>query len=94
MSLASRAFILLFLPITLSLYHRLLRIPRRKMFFLLGASALFYSLAGWQFLPLLLGLSLCTYWCGRRARISAGIILNLAALPLLKYWNFGVANFN
>lgn len=94
MSLASHAFILLVLPMALVLYYGLFRTSRRKMFFLLFVSAIFYSLAGWQFVPLLFGLSLCTYWFGRRGWVSAGLLINLAALLLFKYWNFGVANFN
>jgi alginate O-acetyltransferase complex protein AlgI len=94
MSLASHAFILLFLPLTLFLYYRLFKTPRIKMFFLLAMSALFYALAGWKFLPVLAVLSFFTHWSGRRGWILPGVIVNLGALALFKYWNFGVENFN
>jgi len=94
MTFASHAFILLFLPLTCLLYYRLFKTPRGKMFFLLAASFFFYALAGWKFIPVLLGLSLFTYWSGRKGWFLAGIIFNLAALALFKYWNFGVQNFN
>ena len=94
MSLASHAFILLFLPLTLFLYYRLCKTPRLKMFSLLAMSALFYALAGWRFLPLLAILSLFTHWSGRAGWIWPGVIANLGALGLFKYWNFGAENFN
>jgi len=93
MQIASHAFLLLFLPVTLLLYYKLFRSPRAKLFFLLFASYFFYALAGWQFLPLLIGLSIATYFSARRAWTGAGIALNLLALGLFKYWNFGVENF-
>lgn len=94
MTIASHFFLLLFLPLTVSLYYGVFRHARQKMFFLLFASYLFYTLANWQFVPLLLGLSLATFWVAKRRWITAGVVLNLAALGLFKYWNFGVDTFN
>ena len=94
MSFASHAFLLLFLPLTILAYYALFKTPRRKMFFLLAVSYGFYAMAGWQFIPVLLGLSFVTFLDARRAWFLPGILLNLAALALFKYWNFGVENFN
>jgi alginate O-acetyltransferase complex protein AlgI len=94
MSFTSRAFLLLFLPLTFWAYYNLCKTARRKMFFLLVVSYGFYALAGWQFIPVLLGLSLTTFFLARRNWFLPGILLNLGALALFKYWNFGVENFN
>ncbi|GAB4546213.1 MAG: MBOAT family protein [Anaerolineales bacterium] len=94
MNLASLEFLLLFLPFTLAFYYGAARTARQKTFFLLAASLLFYSLAGWEFLPVLLGLSLATYALARWGRFGWGVWLNLAALILFKYWDFGASNLN
>jgi len=94
MTLASQAFLLLFLPLGLLIYRAALRKPRQKLWFLLLASLAFYALAGWQFLPLLLGLSFFTFWLARKKRLAWGIALNLLALGVFKYWDFGAANLN
>ncbi|MBI5944979.1 MAG: MBOAT family protein [Chloroflexi bacterium] len=57
-------------------------------------SLIFYAFAGWQFLPLLLGLSLATYLSARRGWAGWGVAVNLVALGAFKYWNFGVENIN
>ncbi len=90
----SREFLLIFLPILLFIYHRLTKTPEHKIIVLLIASYMFYALAALKFVPVLLGLSLFTYWAGLRNRFSLGIIANLAALILFKYWNFGLENLN
>src|SRR5256885_926938 len=64
------------------------------MFFLVAISYAFYALAGWQFIPVLLGLSLLTFFLAKRNWFLPGVLLNLGALALFKYWNFGVENFN
>lgn len=94
MPITSHLFLLLFLPISVAGYYRLLRDSRQRLFFLLGLSYIFYAIAGIKFVPVLLGLSLGTYWAGKSNRINLGIILNLAALGLFKYWNFGIENAN
>jgi alginate O-acetyltransferase complex protein AlgI len=94
MSFASHFFILIFLPLTLLLYYRLFKSSRSKVFFLLGASLLFYTAAGWEFALLLLGISVLTWLAGRKGWYLAGILLNLGALALFKYLDFGMATFN
>jgi alginate O-acetyltransferase complex protein AlgI len=94
MAIASRTFLLLFLPLTIALYYMVFRSPRYKVFFLLFASYLFYGLGDWKFVPLLLGLSIVTYFFSRRGWFGWGVALNLIALGVFKYWNFGVGNIN
>lgn len=94
MTIASHVFLLLFLPITVLVYYGALRQSRHKMFFLLAASYIFYALADLKFLPLLFLLSWSTYYFAKRRWTGLGIVLNLAALLVFKYWNFGVDTFN
>ncbi len=94
MNLISHEFLLLFVSLTLAAYYWLTKTPRQKMFFLLAISYLFYSLAGWQFIPILFGLSLATYALAKWNKFGWGVLLNLAALILFKYWNFGIENLN
>ncbi len=94
MSFASHLFILVFLPLVILLYYRLFKTPRGKMYFLLAASLLFYSVAGWKFIPLLLALSALTFWGAKKGWFLPGILLNLGALALFKYLNFGLETFN
>lgn len=94
MNLISREFLLLFIPLTLAAYYWAAKTARQKMFFLLGVSYLFYSLAGWKFTTILFGLSLATYALAKWNKFGWGVILNLAALILFKYWNFGIENLN
>lgn len=94
MLFTSHAFLLLFLPFTLLTYYNVFNTARGKMFFLLVASYGFYALAGWEFLPVLLGLSLITFISAKRNWFLPGILLNLGALAFFKYWNFGAENFN
>ncbi len=90
MPITSYGFLLIFLPITLLLYWRI----RHKLLILGGTGLLFYALGSLIFLPLLLGLSLATYQLARWRRTGLGIILNLAALILFKYLNFGLDSLN
>ena len=94
MAVASRSFLLLFLPFSLAIYYGVLKNPKQKTCFLLVASYAFYALVDWKFLPVLLGLSLFTYYLARRGWFGWGIILNLIALAVFKYWNFGITNIN
>jgi alginate O-acetyltransferase complex protein AlgI len=64
------------------------------MYFLLIISYCFYALAGWKFIPLLMGLALLTFLAGIKNWLIPGILLNLAALALFKYWNFGMENLD
>lgn len=90
MVITSYGFLLVFLPLALLIYWR----TRYKLAFLCLASYAFYALGDPIFVPLLLGLSLATYALARRKYIGLGIILNLAALALFKYWNFGVTTLS
>ncbi|MDH5505845.1 MAG: hypothetical protein OEZ02_01325 [Anaerolineae bacterium] len=94
MPITSYAFFLLFLPLSLLFYWRVFKDPAAKLWFLAAASYFFFALAGLQFLPLLLALSSFTYWAAIRRYYSLGIVFNIAALALFKYWNFGAANIN
>lgn len=94
MTIASHVFLLIFVPLVALAYYGLFKRPRAKMFFLLFASYGFYALADWKFLPLLLGLALLTFWLAKRGWIGTGIALNLAALAVFKYLNFGIESFN
>lgn len=94
MSFTSHAFLLLFLPLTFWAYYSFFKTARSKMFFLLTVSYGFYALAGWKFIPVLLGLSLATFFLAKKNWFLPGILLNLGALALFKYWNFGLENFN
>lgn len=90
MMITSYGFLLVFLPLVVLIYWRL---PQRYRLACLGiVSYLFYALGGLAFVPLLLGLSLVTFGLARRHSFRLGILLNLLALALFKYWNFGVAN--
>lgn len=94
MNLISHEFLLLFIPLTLAAYYWVTKTSRQKMFFLLVISYFFYSLAGWKFIPVLFGLSLATYALAKWNKFGWGVLLNLAALILFKYWNFGIENLN
>jgi alginate O-acetyltransferase complex protein AlgI len=93
MTITSYNFWLLFLPILLLIYWLVFRKPRQKLWFLCIASYLFYALADIRFLPILLILSLLTFWIGRWGKYYwIGIVLNLGALLVYKYWDFGIQN--
>jgi len=92
MQLLSISFLIFFLPACLVLYWKFIKTPRSRLWFLLAASLLFYSLGGIQFIPLLLALSLATYWLAQRKLIWPGVCLNLLALVVFKYWDFGITN--
>ncbi len=94
MQITSHVFLLLFVPLTLAAYYWLTKTPRQKMFFLLGVSLIFYAVAGWQFVLILLGLSLATWLAARWNKFGWGVLLNLAALLLFKYLDFGIENAN
>lgn len=94
MQLLSRSFLLLFLPAALLIYWKILKNQRSRLVFLFLLSLSFYALAGLQFIPLLLALSLLTYWLAKKEQTTLGILLNLAALILFKYWDFGADKIN
>lgn len=86
MTITSYGFLLLFLPLLLLIYWR----TQHKLAVLCAASYLFYALGDLVFVPLLVGLSLVTYYLAQRRWITTGILLNLVALGFFKYWNFGL----
>ncbi len=94
MSITSNEFLLLFLPICFLIYWFLARGSRQKLWVLFAVSMLFYAISSLPFLPLLIGLSLVTFWAARHERFRLAIVLNLLALALFKYWNFGIDNLN
>jgi alginate O-acetyltransferase complex protein AlgI len=94
MVITSYAFLLLFLPLSLAIYWLIVRRPDHKLWFLFAASYLFYALGDVKFIPVLVLLSLLTLMLAQWGRFTIGIVLNLLALGLFKYWNFGADNLN
>jgi len=90
MVITSYGFLLVFLPLTIFIYWRI----SYKLSFLCIVSYIFYAMGGLVFIPLLLGLSLITYWLALRNQGGLGIGLNLLALAFFKYWNFGTDTLN
>lgn len=90
MPITSYGFLLLFVPLIFLIYWR----TRHKLLVIGGASLLFYALGSLMFLPLLLGLSLLTFQLARWRRTGVGIALNLLALGLFKYADFGLGTLN
>jgi D-alanyl-lipoteichoic acid acyltransferase DltB (MBOAT superfamily) len=90
MTIVSPAFALL-VAVVVPVCHLLG--ARARVWWLLAASYVFYALAAWQFLPVLAGVTVLTWLVGtrlvgggasRRAWLAAGILLNVAALALLR----------
>jgi alginate O-acetyltransferase complex protein AlgI len=90
MQIIQRTFLIFYLPISLFIFWKLLKSPKAKRWMLLSLSLAFYSLAGWKFLILLIGLSLATFYMAQRGWWKVGIILNLSTLIVFKYWDFGI----
>lgn len=94
MQITSHAFLLLFVPLALAGYYWLTKTPRLKMFFLLGVSLIFYAFAGLPMVLVLVGLSVATFFLARWNRFGWGVVLNLGALLIFKYLDFGIENVN
>lgn len=103
MIFSSYIFLCLFLPIFLVLYY--LTPTRLKSLLILVASYAFYGWWRWDFLYLLVGITVVSYAFAlgiekardaRQAKllVTVGIVLNLLALGYFKYANFGVDSFN
>ncbi len=105
MSLSSGAFLLLFLPVFLALFHALPGPARR--WWLLAASIMFYAWWRLDFLALLAAIAAAAWLAGaliapRRARsragaraiLAAGIVLCLGALAWFKYAGFAATGLN
>jgi hypothetical protein len=91
----SLPFILGFLPPVLLAYWLLARKDEARLYFLLGASLVFYGYWDWRFEPLLLG-SIVFNWLfaeayfsvRRKSLLIAAIVLNLLSLAVFKYLGF------
>jgi alginate O-acetyltransferase complex protein AlgI len=94
MVVTSYGFLLVFLPLVWVVYWRLVWHPRAKLWVLCIASYIFYAFGGISFVLLLLGLSLATFILARWSKIGTGISLNLFALVVFKYLDFGIGNLN
>jgi alginate O-acetyltransferase complex protein AlgI len=79
----------------------LLRTKQLRLLFIVAASYVFYAHWDWHFLPLIWGSSTIDWWLGqkignsedprrRRTWLMATVVVNLGALGLFKYWNFGI----
>lgn len=93
MIILSKLFLLIFLPVSLLIYWKLLTTHRKKLWGLFVFSVFFYSFAGISNLLLLLGLSLVTFYFSKKNWFGPGIALNIITLALFKYWDFGVFFF-
>ena len=88
-------FLSCFLPLTLAVY---LAVPglKAKNTVLLAFSLLFYSFGSITALALLIGMALANYLLGlalksgrgRKAALTAGLVLDIGFLGFFKYWNF------
>jgi alginate O-acetyltransferase complex protein AlgI len=96
---AEPAFLFLFLPVLLVLYH--VTPPAGRNLLLVLASLLFYAVGEWHFLPILLASVALNYWIAlhidrtrgtRTARIwlMLGVASDLALLVYFKYYAFVV----
>jgi alginate O-acetyltransferase complex protein AlgI len=99
---SSPIFLFLFLPLFLAGYY--LTPKAYKSLFILVGSSLFYAWWRIDFLFLMLGITVWTYFISvkmwnaatpllAKRWIAAGITVNLGTLGYFKYWNFGVDSF-
>jgi len=91
---------LVFIAVVFFVYWGLAGPQRRslRLWFLLGASCLFYAVSSWKFLGLLLGFGLVNFYAGIRIETSAGrakklwcaaaVVLSLSTLAVYKYLDF------
>jgi alginate O-acetyltransferase complex protein AlgI len=88
-------FILGFLPVVLGGYWLLARYQAARLWFLLGASLVFYGYWDWRFSPLLIG-SICLNWLAAelyfarawRGMLVGAIVADLLCLGAFKYLGF------
>lgn len=103
MIFSSYIFLCLFLPLFLILYY--LTPARFKSLLILLASYGFYGWWRWDFLYLLIAITVVSYGFAlgiekardarqAKMRVTTGVVLNLLALGYFKYANFGVDSFN
>ena len=91
MNITSLAFFFLFLPLSLITYWKILKNSRSRLWALLAFSCFFYGLAGWEYIPLLIGLSWLTYQTARKGWFIPGVLVNLTALVFFKFIGFDIA---
>jgi alginate O-acetyltransferase complex protein AlgI len=91
----SQPFILLFLPIVLSLYYAASGRRDIRQAIVILASLVFYGWWDWRFVPLLAGLTVANWLVSlafqrwpRPIVPILGVVLNLAVLAVFKYANF------
>lgn len=94
MRIASQEFLLFFLPVTVGAFYLLCNTQQKKRYCLLFASLVFYGLVNLDYIPLIFLLSFITFWTARKNQAVFGILLNLSALLVFKYWNFFAENLN
>lgn len=95
MQLNSYLFLLLFFPVTTVLYFALSKSRTAANRFLILASLIFYSAAGWQCMIILIISMVCNWFLGRKlaARpekplLTFSLCINILALLYCKYLNF------
>jgi len=102
----SYIFILLFLPLTFSVYFLLNRLSYRGgKVWLAGMSLWFYAYFNLYYLPIIAGSILFNYFAGklikkeikinrRKLYLALSVIMNLGALFYYKYFDFFISNVN
>lgn len=95
MLFSSQSFVFGFLPLTLAAFYLAASDRRARQLVVISASALFYGLWNWRFVPLLVGLTLANWLIVQayarlheRGLLLVGVALNLLALGLFKYLGF------
>ncbi|NBX65408.1 MAG: MBOAT family protein [Proteobacteria bacterium] len=103
MVFSSNIFLFCFLPLFLAIYYL---VPfRHKSFVILIGSLIFYAWWRVDFLALIFGITLLNHWVAvrivannwtvrSRQWLQFGVVCNLLALGLFKYFNFGVDSMN
>ncbi len=98
MLFSSQAFVLLFLPVVLSLFYLCARLQTARLGVLFIASSFFYAWWDVRFLPLLLATIGLNWWFARRHltrrsrwAIPLGVALNLLVIGIFKYTDFFAA---
>ena len=106
MVFSSNVFLLLFLPLFLSVYYLTPNKRRIRNYVILAGSYFFYGWWRIDFLGLFAAVTIFNYFVGSaignagvgqplaRRWMKLGVVVNLAVLGYFKYANFGVASFN
>ena len=106
MVFSSNVFLLLFLPLFLSVYYLTPNKRRIRNYVILAGSYFFYGWWRIDFLGLFAAVTIFNYFVGSaignagvgqplaRRWMKLGVVINLAVLGYFKYANFGVASFN